>query len=260
MWEVSVFSDSGREWRLIDDPLARVAIKAGGMSGMVATSAETRVSVTGRPGSRPVASRVESLAPSWTLVFIDRDGRGLGEDIAEWLAAWREGVTVTVESSLGRLSTRGRALPDADEAWEFAPFSPRLRWGKLEMPWLWLADRPVWEAAHGHSGAGTVEIINTGDVPLSPSVSWSGGGKSLTVDGVTVWLPHVSVPAVMVLDHAKNCLVTDLDGVRLDGASAWSRTRALDLSVVVPPGRSEVISVSAGVDVMWTVGVKSPWR
>lgn len=258
VWAVSVLSDSGQEWRLTDDPQARVAIKAGGMSGMVAKSSETAVSVTGRPGSRPVASRVDTLAPSWDLVFIDRDGHGLGEDVAEWLAAWREGVTVLVDSSLGRLSTRGRVPPDMDVAPEFNPFASRVQWGKLEMPWPWMADRPVWEKVE--SGTGRVEIINWGDVPAIPTVSWSGEGESITVGGTTIELPAVPVPARMVLDHARNCVVTDESGVRLDAASAWSRTRALDLSMVVQPRRTEVISVSDGVDVVWTVGVKSPWR
>lgn len=258
MWEVFVLADSGREWRLVGDPRARVAIKAGGMSGMVAKAAETLVSVTGRPGARPVASRVDSLAPSWDLVFFDRDGRGLGEDVAEWFEAWREGVTVQVESSVGRLSTRGRMPPDADEALEFNPYASRVRWQKLEMSWPWVADRPVWEAPQ--AGSGTVEILNYGDVSLSPTLTWEGSGQSVTVRGVTIPLPSVPGGALMVLDHADNCVVTDGAGVKLEGPSAWSRTRALDLSVVVPPGRSETILATEGVHVSWSVGVKSPWR
>lgn len=258
MWSVFVLADSGREWQVVGDPRSRVAIEAGGMSGMVARSAETLVSVSGRPGSRPVASRVDSLAPSWEMVFMDRDGRGLGEDVAEWLEAWREGVTVMLESSVGMLSTRGRVPPDGDHAFEHNPHSPRLRRGSLKMSWPWMAERPVWESPR--SGSGTVEILNYGDVALSPALSWEGSGQSVTVRGVTIPLPSVPGGALMVLDHADNCVVTDGAGVKLEGPSAWSRTRALDLSVVVPPGRSETILATEGVHVSWSVGVKSPWR
>lgn len=261
MWDVSVLADSGREWRLTGDPQSRVAIKAGSMSGMVAKSSETGVSVAGRPGSRTVASRVDSLAPSWDLVFIDRDGRGLGEDVAEWLEAWREGVTVVVESSFGRLSTRGRVPPDADVAFEFLPHVQRLRWGQLELPWPWVADRPVWELLLSESGAGNVEISNFGDVPVVPVVSWSGSGKWIRPpDSSRLLLPDVAGVARMVLDHAENCVVTDGAGVRLDGPSAWARQNALGLSTVVQPGKSEIIWATAGVTVSWSVGVKSPWR
>lgn len=258
MWEVSVLSDLGREWRLVNDPDARVAIKAGGMSGMVATSSETAMSVVGRPGARPVTSRVESLAPSWDLVFVDRDGSGLGEDLSEWFKAWRSGVTVSVASSMGKLSTRGRMPPDADEVFEINPYALQARWRSLEMPWPWVADRPVWEVAR--SGTGEVRVVNYGDVPAIPSVSWEGSGRSITVRGVTIPLPSVPGGAVMVLDHADNCVVTDRVGTRLMVPSAWSRTRALDLSVVVQPGSEETITVSDGVTLSWTVGVKSPWR
>lgn len=261
MWDVSVLADSGREWRLTGDSQSRVAIKAGGMSGMVAKGSETGVSVAGRPGVRTVASRVDSLAPSWDLVFIDRDGSGLGEDVADWLSAWREGVTVTVESSFGRLSTRGRVPPDADEVFDVIPFASRVRWGQLDMPWAWVADRPVWELLQSFTGAGDAAISNFGDVPVVPVVSWSGAGKWIAINGGGLRdLPEVAGRARMVLDHAENCVVTDESGVRLDAASAWSRQNALNLSMVVQPGKSEVITVLDGVDVVWTVGVKSPWR
>lgn len=256
VWGVSVLSDSGREWDLTDDPKARVAIS--GMSGMVAKSAETRSSVAGRPGSRRVASRVDSLAPSWTLEFIDRDGSGLGEDVAEWLAAWQQGVTVSVESSMGRLSTRGSLPEDYDVPMDLLPTVSRVRWGTWQLPWSWVADRAVWEQSY--SGSGEALIVNYGDAVLSPTLLWSGAGQSVTIRGVTTQLPTVSEYALMVLDHAENCEVTDTSGNRLDGPSDWSRKQALNLSVVIPPKKTETITVTEGVQVSWSVGVKSPWR
>lgn len=258
MWDVFVTADNGREWQLTGARRPRVWIPMGGMSGMVATSAETRSTVVGRPGSRQVATRVDTLAPSWELMFKDRDGTGLGKDVRDWLAAWRQGVTVSVSSPTGRLSTRGRVPPDAAPDLEFSPFSHFAKNNTLILPWSWEAERAVWEQSH--SDTGEVTIVNTGDVVTTPTIMWAGAGHSVTVRGVTTQLPTVSSHALMVLDHARNCMVTDTAGRRLDGPSEWSRKQALNLSVVIPPKETETITVTEGVKVSWSVGVKSPWR
>lgn len=256
MWDVSVVSDFGVVWRVTDVD-SSVFVKASGMSGMVASEVGATVEVVGRPGRRLVGSRVEGLSPVWDVVFVD-DGRGLDRVVGEWLRAWREGVRVEVETSLGVVSTRGRLGDGVEVGFRHNPGAVDMRGGFVELSFSWVSDSAVWEFVR-RVDAGELVVRNVGDVVAVPSVVWSGSSAVVVLDGQRVVLPSVGSRRRLVLDHADNWRVTDSVGVVDPVVWEWARGQGLVLSRVVPVGGQLRCSVSGGAQVLVKMGVVNPW-
>lgn len=107
------------------------------------------------------------------------------------------------------------------------------------------------------TSSGHTEITNAGDLPLWPSVVWSGAGASVTVpSGVSFTLPTPpSGSRVMLLDPHESMAV--LDGEVLD-RDLWPVPGAV--AEGVPDGETRTFSTTGESSLMWQEKVFDPWR
>lgn len=219
-------------------------VVADGIEGLVGVIEDPVVNLPGIAGAvfRLADRTVQAMTGTLTLAMVNE------QSWAKLSAAWstiRPGVLrLTVDEMLHVLPVRLAApLPQ--------PVTQMKTGSQVAVSLV--ADGGVW--LRPKSGAGKVRIANSGDVPISPVITWTKAGSLTLPSGARVALPAVDSPRVVSMGPADGQVVRDATG-----AIDKKLTKALpSLTESIPVGATATITAPAGATIEWAEGVLSPW-
>lgn len=264
----------GSHWRLAGDSegMEGVIVRDGGLQGMVG-----EVETYTAPGAQSTGARVTGLdvePMTGTLTYIaDPIFVPLGDRIGEepehaaalyraWRRAWslnpyRTGTLRLSPSGGDTLTTTVRAasFPGPSDS----PDSPNADWleGEVDV----ISDLGVWLAGRVAPGPGEV-WVNSGDLPVWPTIEWTGSGQSLTAPGLSDPIPLPAAGARVCkydTDPATGGLVTDTETGETVSA-LWRQMRGARPPWPIEPGGSNTgWSVTPGAQLYVQPRVLDPW-
>lgn len=234
-------SPTGVEYEFLDGSDGEPFVEVDTLSGFVGVFEDTPVQSVGVPGAVVnFQDRVVQQMPgSFTLVVFSR---GQWEQARRDFSAREYGTLILDNDGLFELPVRlAESLPSPGHVPEVG--------SRIEVSMV--ADAGVWESVV--SGSGTVEVTNWGEVPVWPTVVWSGaGGDVVLPSGVGFRLPQVSAEHRLSLDRrASGKAVNSLTGAKVNTDAVGE---------MVPVGQSRSYTVPSGVKLEWRVGVFDPWN
>lgn len=234
-------SPTGVEYEFLDGSDGEPFVEVDTLSGFVGVFEDTPVQSVGVPGAVVnFQDRVVQQMPgSFTLVVFSR---GQWEQARRDFSAREYGTLILDNDGLFELPVRlAESLPSPGHVPEVG--------SRIEVSMV--ADAGVWESVV--SGFGTVEVTNWGEVPVWPTVVWSGaGGDVVLPSGVGFRLPQVSAEHRLSLDRrASGKAVNSLTGAKVNTDAVGE---------MVPVGQSRSYTVPSGVKLEWRVGVFDPWN
>lgn len=267
-WTLDVVSAGGRRWRLVEHMKNYgIAVEKNSQSGFVGSSSDVVFQQVGRDGVRRGPTGVlDQMIGDLTLVVCDRDDIAAGDLWAQWLADWREPVSLQFTTSSGMWQTEARMADGFRPAvWDFQP-QPKTssgNWGNghVKVPWSAVADSGAWWQTHTETAGVEQEIVtvtNFGEAICTPVIEWEQAGTVIPPSGASFDLPAVDGRRRLVLDVNENYLVTDMDGV-IDRPT-WEAVRGNVFASPIFPGHSEEWWIPPKSMLVWEVGVKNPWR
>ncbi|HFB4872561.1 TPA: hypothetical protein ACE8AD_002070 [Neisseria gonorrhoeae] len=240
-YSLSYLSPTGNEYEFLQGSDGGPFIELDTLTGFVAQFEDMPVSSVGLPGATvDIRDRViHQMEGSFTLVvFSHEQWRQVRRDFS----TREEGTLILDDGNRLELPCRlAASLPTPGRI-------PKVG-ARLEVSMI--ADGGVWESAT--SASGRVEVTNWGDVPIWPSVVWSGDvGDVVLPSGVEFRLPSVSGEHRLPLDRrASGKAVNLLTGERINTDA---------VSEMVPVNQSRVYTVPSGARLEWRVGLFDPWN
>lgn len=267
-WTLDVVSAGGRRWRLVEHMKNYgIAVERNSQSGFVGSSSDVVFQQVGRDGVRRGPTGVlDQMLGDLTLVVCDRGDVAAGDLWAQWLADWREPVSLQFTTSSGMWQTEARMADGFRPAvWDFQP-QPKTTSGFYEnwhvkVPWSVVADSGAWWQTHTETAGVEQEIVtvtNFGEAICTPVIEWEQAGTVTPPSGASFDLPAVDGRRRLVLDVNENYLVTDMAGV-IDRPT-WEAVRGNVFASPILPGHSEEWWIPPKSMLVWEVGVKNPWR
>lgn len=254
-YAVSMLDHRGREWSFTDNWAA--GIKSGGIEGLVGSTMDTVATPLSGLGQVVLSQRPESMSGSLTFHCRADRKRDVGQVVADLRGAFSpltgRGNLLRVNSPLGVVETRVRlsssiSAPVEDPSWGDMVYN-------LTVPVI--SDEGIWWLP-GRSGAESVQVRNTGDVPVWVRIRWSGEGGAVTMpSGASFTLPKSAQPRNLFVSRQHSLVVRD-DLGNVDRV-LWKKLRSA-LPEVVPPGKTGNFRLPVGATANWREGVFDPWR
>lgn len=246
MMRLQVAGVDGSSWDLTD-PRSAVFIEADTIEGLVGTFSDNLQAFPTAPGGVvDLRDRVvEPLAGSFTVVV--KDPQAWARFRAGWSTCSDSTMVLTIGgvvfSVRARLST---ALP-------FPAVRPAVG---TRLVVSVVSYDGVWLTAHSQVGPGGIMVVNAGDVPVWPVLSWLGAGGVVTLpSGAQFSLPTVSSRYSLSMDRREAGLVRDEAGLVDRDLSR----QVMVLGEGVPVGESRTWMLPAGVVLSWKLGHLDPW-
>lgn len=243
----------GTDWDFTNDWAA--GIKAGGIDGLIGTMDTTTATPLATPGQTALSQRAGVMTGALTFLCRAAGGRDAGEVAAALRAAFSP---LAHQRSLLKLSTpagdmvlwvrlgEGMAAPTQDPSWSEVVLDVRIPL---------VADDGVWWTMP-EQGTGTVTITNDGDVPVAPTITWSGAGGVVKVpSGAMFQLPAVTSQHTLVLQKIPKITANNEPAA----PEVTHALRAIPIELV-PPGATRQFHVPPGATIQWKKGVLDPWR
>lgn len=240
-YSLKYVSPTGHEYEFLDGSDGEPFVEMDTLSGFVGVFEDTPVQSVGVPGA-VVDFRdrvVQQMTGAFTLVVFSR---GQWEQARRDFSTREYGTLILDNDGLFELPVRlSESLPTPGHV-------PSVG-SRIEVSMI--SDAGVWESVV--SGFGTVEVTNWGEVPIWPTVVWSGaGGDVVLPSGVGFRLPQVSAEHRLSLDRrASGKAVNSLTGAKVNTDAVGE---------MVPVGQSRSYTLPSGVKLEWRVGVFDPWN
>lgn len=254
-YAVSMRDYRGRDWSFTDNWAA--GIKSGGVEGLVGSTTDVVAAPLSGLGQVVLSQRPEPMSGSLTFHCRADRKQDAGQVAADLRGAFspllgRENV-LRVSSPLGVVETRVRlsssiGAPVEDPSWGDMVYN-------LVVPVI--SDEGVWWLPE-RSGTGSVQIRNTGDIPVWMRVRWNGDGGAVTMpSGASFTLPATNRARSLFVSRYHSLVVRD-DSGNVDRA-LWKKLRST-LPEVVPPGKTGSVRLPVGATANWREGVFDPWK
>lgn len=255
MWEASYIGpDGGEAFELLGTGMPRVQIDEGGISDLVPQVEDATIESVGVPGQTLTHVRVLPLEATLTGRIVAKTEKEADALYRKWRRSWVIGKHGTILMKTGlfpALSMRLRPksvtkLPARDPL------------NDVEVPFAIdvVADRGPW-AGPVRSGEGAVQVANSGELPITVSITWRGAGGRVTLPSTATFdLPPAAEERTLYLDDYQSMAVMDSAGV-LD-RDIFPITGAMEESV--PAGTARQFTVPDGARVWWSEQFLDPWR
>lgn len=254
MYKIDYTDTHGMYWDF-SKKLWNVAVAEAGIDGLVGTFTDATVKSSRWGGQLLVHQAVEPMKGSLTFVINAKHGKDVDDIYARLRAAFHPSLYGELNISgdrYGSLSTLVRldgaiAPPEVDTDKEKYV-------AKFKVPLI--SDKGMWYQ-EPFVQQGVVLVSNSSPVPIHPSVTWSGEGRTLMLpSGWTVKLPATQSQATVSLDPTSGYAVTR------NGEVVPELTRELVKTVVpepTPAGSTREYRCSDGVTLIWQIPTLDPW-
>lgn len=237
--ELRYVAPGGAEYRLLAGSDGGPFIAAESLTGLVGVFEDTPVSVVGVPGGR-VDFRdrvVKPMEGGFQLVVFTRE---------QWAKARRDFSTRQL-GLLVLIGERRFELPVRLSAPLPAPSTVPSAGTALDVALI--ADGGVWLSTG--KGTGAVTVTNWGDVPVWPTIVFSGVGKVTLPSGTTIPLPSVTGEHVLDLSRGRAGTAVNVVSGSLVPVDA--------VAEMVPVGATRTFRTEGPVRLEWKIGVFDPW-
>lgn len=222
------------------------AIEVDTLTGFVGQFEDTRVQVPGVPGGFvDLRDRVvQPMTGSFTVVVGSRE---------EWLRV-RRGFSTSLPGRLELDNDNGAVWSPVRLAVSLPSPGAAPNEG-ARIPVELVSEAGCWFETHSAPG-GVATVENDGDVPIAPTVVWSGaGGRVVLPSGASFSLPDVSGEHRLSLAPENSGRVVAPDGT-------FSKSVTQQAGAVgerVPIGMQRTYTVPSGARLEWNVGRFDPW-
>ena len=264
----------GSYWRLAGDAEGRdgVLVPEGGLDGLVASVEAYTAPGSTSTGGRVTGLDVEQLEGTISYlvdpIFVPANER-VGQEpehsaalYRAWRNAWslnphRTGTLRLRPSDGDTLTTTVRAASISSPEVSPDHNSPGWLEGEINV----IGDLGVWLAGREIVPDGSV-FVNTGDLPLWPTIEWSGSGQSLTVPGLSapILLPAAGARVYRYdTDPATGGIITDAETGEV-ATQLWRQLRGARPPRPIEPGQStDGWDTTAGASLYVQPRVLDPW-
>lgn len=234
---------TGAEYQLLEGSDGTPFIEVDTLSGFVGTYTDNPVVVPGEPGAALLLAdrTVAPMEGSFTLVLFTFD---------QWVKAHADFST----RAPGTLLLRRDSGAEYQVAMQLAASLPApgavpRQGARIELSAVCYAG--VWSRHYTAAGS-SVSIANGGDVPIWPTLVWSGSGGTVRLpSGASFTLPAVTAEHRLPLR-------------RSNSARVWvGDTRAAvtvdAVGEMIPVDETRLFGLPAGAHLEWEEGVLNPW-
>ena len=252
-YEISYISPGGREWKFTDSEWA-AGIKHDGISGLVGDVTDIVHTPVGSEVQFVESQNPLPMEGSLTLHIQAHGGKSAAEvwaDFRKDFSRSKQG-TLSITSPAGVVSCRVRLSTTLSPPKKDPDFDEVVL--NVEVPLV--ADRTGWWFAPVVRPAGVVQVANSGDLMLYPSITWTSAGAVAMPSGATFQLPTVAASRTVQLVHGGVGKVTDANGV-LD--KPLRLTLSKFPSEGVPAGETRSYTIPTGATLTYQIGVLDPW-
>lgn len=253
--EVALITQNGRCWNLTSLQERGVFLRESGLRGLVGSPSALVTHTTSTPGQVFHGVNVDALEGSLAVRVYDRTGRGCAEIAREFYSDFTTGTffTLVFPTATGRKTIRLRLsaeipLPASDPAGTSA----------FDVDLSVISDEGVWWSQE-FNGTNSVTVTNTGHIPVSPKITWSGRGGEVTLpSGATFTLPGVQEQRTLLLGADASLAVVDTQNT-LD-RKLWLQVRGRALPETAPPKTARTYHLPPGARLVWKLGFLTPMR
>lgn len=244
----------GECFPLLTADIPRVQVDTSGIQGLVANVEDVTVSASTSYGQVLDGLVVGEMTGTLVGRVHARDPLECERLYYRWRSAWdrrKEGVLRAGRDDGVVYHTRVRAA----EVMDTMARDP-LNGHETEFSINVVSDLGLWFGDE-ISGEGTVEVTNSGDVKIYPSIRWEGAGGQVTLpSGATFLLPAVTTEHTLVLNDDDSLAVNDADG-QLDH-TLWPLPGAV--AECIPEGETRHYTVPPGATLVWQTATFDPWK
>lgn len=113
-----------------------------------------------------------------------------------------------------------------------------------------------WEERNSTPTRRVVDVANDGEVPIAPTIVWSGNGGDVTLpSGATFTLPPTTDTAYLSLASENSGVVKDAAGIENEHLTAAAQA----VAERVQPATTGKFTIPESVYLVWNIGRCDPW-